>query len=48
MFPCRTNSAEASMNSTALSAFDFFSTITQVAIVVPKKRSGGSWITVST
>ena len=36
------------MNKTALSFFDFFRTIMQVAIVVPKKRSGGSWITAST
>ena len=30
------------MKSTALSTFDFLSTMTQVAMVVPKKRSGGS------
>ena len=36
------------MNRILLSAFDFLSTMTQVAIVVPKKRSGGSWMTVST
>ena len=36
------------MNSTALSVFDFLSTMMQVAIVVPKNRSGGSWMTAST
>ena len=36
------------MNSVLLSAFDFLSTMTHVAIVVPKNRSGGSWITAST
>ena len=30
------------MNRVLLSLLDFFSTITQVAIVVPKNRSGGS------
>ena len=48
LLPTRTNSADASMNRTALSFLDFFSTMMQVAIVVPKKRSGGSWITAST
>ena len=48
LLPCRTNSAEALMKSTALSAFDFFRTTMQVAMVVPKKRSGGNWITAST
>ena len=48
LLPPRTNWADASMNSVALSDFDFFSTITHVAIVVPKNRSGGSWMTVST
>jgi hypothetical protein len=32
----------------ALSRLDFFSTMMQVAIVVPKNRSGGNWITAST
>ena len=36
------------MKRTALSFLDFLSTMMQVAIVVPKKRSGGSWMTVST
>ena len=36
------------MNRTSLSVFDFLSTMMQVAIVVPKKRSGGSWMTAST
>lgn len=36
------------MKSTALSFLDFLSTMMQVAIVVPTKRLGGSWITVST
>lgn len=48
LLPLRVNSAEASMNSTALSGLDFLSTMMQVAIVVPKNRSGGSWMTAST
>ena len=36
------------MNRTLLSVLLFLSTMMQVAIVVPKNRSGGSWITVST
>ena len=36
------------MNRTLLSFLDFFSTRMQVAIVVPKNRSGGSWMTAST
>jgi len=35
------------MNRILLSFLLFLSTMTQVAMVVPKKRSGGSWITVS-
>ena len=34
----RTNSFDASMNRVALSCLDFFSTIMQVAMVVPKKN----------
>ena len=36
------------MKRIVLSVFDFLSTMMQVAMVVPKNRSGGSWITVST
>ena len=42
LLPLRTNWAFASMKSVALSLLDFFSTTMQVAIVVPKNRSGGN------
>gem|GEM_PF-2286138 len=42
------NSADASIKRVLLSFLDFFNTIIQVAIVVPKNKSAGSWITAST
>jgi len=48
LLPPRTNSAEASMKRIALSVFDFLSTMMHVAMVVPKNRSDGSWMTAST
>lgn len=49
LLPCGTNSAEASsIKRILLSVLLFFSTMMQVAIVVPKNRSGGSWVTAST
>ena len=48
LFVTLTHSFVASMNSTALSLFDYFSTMMQVALDVPKNRLLGSCITQST
>ncbi len=48
LLPSCTNSAEASMNSVLFSRLFFLSTMMQVAMVTPKKRFCGNWITVST
>ena len=48
LFVTLTHSFDASMKTVCVSALDFLSTMMQVAIVVPKKRFSGSWITAST
>jgi hypothetical protein len=47
LLPTRVNSFDASMKHTSLLALDLRSTMMQVAMVVPKNRSGGNWMTVS-